>query len=104
MLYVNNKTYSVEDLEQSEASAEINEKSNSAPGTPSSQNHHKTAEKTILTDINRNQKPPSFSTPAAIGAGKKQQPIRKDEEEKKKVETRSKVTRNTTGLRDQKYI
>ncbi|KAG5883849.1 hypothetical protein JTB14_000679 [Gonioctena quinquepunctata] len=68
MLYVNNKTYSVEDLEQSEASAEINEKSNSAPGTPSSQNHHKTAEKTILTTSTeiRNRHPSQPQQPLAL--------------------------------------
>lgn len=96
-LHVNNKIYSVEDLEQSEVCLEADEKSISAPGTPSSQSHHakeilKPIEKQVPFD-SRNQRSTAGTSPVPTGTVKKLQP-RKDQEEKNKVETRSKVSRN----------
>lgn len=95
-LHVNGIIYSVEDLEQSENVKEIEEKSNSAPGTPSAQNHTKefpkVLEKVLMT---RNQKQtPTESPVLPPNETVKKTLSKKDSEDQAKIETRSKVTKN----------
>lgn len=108
-LYVNNKIYSVKDLEQSEERVETAEKSkiNSAPGTPTPtlrSNNPQEIELTkreLLTQSNNTNNTSVFSPINTFSENTKKytkeafpQKQKRDNEEKSKVETRSIKSRN----------